>query len=110
MLCKGIADYILQFSSFAMFRTRFGVDATRYQRLNSILTTGWSIKAFTAMVCDTFSFFGYTKRWYMLLSCVAGAAFACIYAILPGKPSSANLGCALVFLSCFCKANVDILS
>ncbi|CCW71399.1 unnamed protein product [Phytomonas sp. Hart1] len=93
-----------------MLRTRFGIDAARYQRLTGILTMGWSIKAFTAVICDTFAFLGYTKRWYMFVSCVVGSVFALFYGLLPAKPSSGNIAAAFVFLSSYGKANVDVLS
>nr|CAJ2468309.1 unnamed protein product [Leishmania braziliensis] len=109
-MCKGIADQILYSQTYAMMIDRYGIDVARYQRLSSISTMGWSIKALTAMLCDGFAFLGYTKRWYMFVSCVAGGAFALIYGLLPAKESSANIACAFIFLSSWGKANVDILS
>ncbi|KAG5484962.1 hypothetical protein LSCM1_07038 [Leishmania martiniquensis] len=110
LLCKGIADQILYGQTYAMMIDRYGIDAARYQRLSTISTMGWSIKAFTAMLCDGFAFLGYTKRWYMFISCVGGGAFALIYGLLPAKEASANTACAFIFLSSWGKANVDILS
>ncbi|KAG5485630.1 hypothetical protein LSCM4_06586 [Leishmania orientalis] len=110
LLCKGIADQILYDQTYAMMIDRYKVDVPRYQRLSSISMLGWSIKAFTAMLCDGFAFLGYTKRWYMFISCVAGGAFALIYGLLPAKEASANIACAFIFLSSWGKANVDILS
>ncbi|CAC9457075.1 putative folate/biopterin transporter [Leishmania infantum JPCM5] len=110
LLCKGVADQILYGQTYAMMIDRYGIDVARYQRLSSISTMGWSIKAFTAMLCDGFAFLGYTKRWYMFISCVGGGAFALIYGLLPAKEASANVACAFIFLSSWGKANVDILS
>ncbi|KPA75935.1 putative mitochondrial folate/biopterin transporter [Leptomonas pyrrhocoris] len=110
LFCKGIADQILTNQTFAMMRVRYGISADRYQRLYPISTMGWSIKAFSAMMCDGFAFLGYTKRWYMFVSCVAGAVFALVYGLLPAKASSADTAAAFIFLSCYGKANVDILS
>ncbi|TPP54465.1 BT1 family protein [Leishmania donovani] len=110
LLCKGVADQILRGQTYAMMMDRYGIDVARYQRLSSISTMGWSIKAFTAMLCDGFAFLGYTKRWYMFISCVGGGAFALIYGLLPAKEASANVACAFIFLSSWGKANVDILS
>ncbi|CBZ24351.1 putative folate/biopterin transporter [Leishmania mexicana MHOM/GT/2001/U1103] len=93
-----------------MMMDRYGIDVARYQRLSPISSMGWSIKAFTAMLCDGFAFLGYTKRWYMFISCVGGAAFALIYGLLPAKEASANVAAAFIFLSSWGKANVDILS
>ncbi|CCW72018.1 unnamed protein product [Phytomonas sp. Hart1] len=62
------------------------------------------------MVCDSFAFLGYTKRWYIVMSCVAGAMCSFGIAILPAKESSANTAGALIFLTSYFKANVDILS
>ncbi|KAG5510691.1 hypothetical protein GH5_06908 [Leishmania sp. Ghana 2012 LV757] len=109
-LCKGTADQLIGYSRQPMFMTRYGIDGQRYQRLAGISTMGWSIKALTAMLCDGFAFLGYTKRWYMLISCVAGAAFALVYGLLPAKPASADIAAAFVFLCSYGKANVDILS
>ncbi|GET86458.1 folate/biopterin transporter, putative [Leishmania tarentolae] len=109
-LCKGIADHIIILSRQPMFMSRFGIDGQRYQRLAGISMMGWSIKAFTAMLCDGFAFLGYTKRWYMFISCVGGAVFALLFGLLPAKPSSADVAAAFVFLSTYGKANVDILS
>ncbi|CBZ32162.1 folate/biopterin transporter, putative, partial [Leishmania donovani] len=110
LLCKGVADQILYGQTYAMMIDRYGIDVARYQRLSSISTMGWSIKALTAMLCDGFAFLGYTKRWYMFISCVGGGAFALIYGLLPAKEASANVACAFIFLSSWGKANVDILS
>nr|AAD52047.1 putative pteridine transporter FT2 [Leishmania donovani] len=110
LLCRGVADRILTGQTYAMMIDRYGIDVARYQRLSTIATMGWSIKAFTAMLCDGFAFLGYTKRWYMFISCVGGGAFALIYGLLPAKEASADVAAAFIFLSTWGKANVDILS
>ncbi|KPA75928.1 putative folate/biopterin transporter [Leptomonas pyrrhocoris] len=109
-LCKGIADQIIGFSRQPMMTKRFGIDGDRYQRLASLYSMGWAIKAFIAMMTDTFAFLGYTKRWYMVISCIGGAAFALGYGLLPAKESSANIAAGFIFLTCLGKSNVDILS
>ena len=109
-LCKGIADNIIAFSRQPMMVRRFGVSGARYQRLASLYSMGWAIKAFIAMLTDTFAFLGYTKRWYMFISCIGGAAFALGYGLLPAKESSANIAAGFIFLTCLGKSNVDILS
>ncbi|CCW72233.1 unnamed protein product [Phytomonas sp. Hart1] len=110
LLCKGIASSIFTFSFYPMFRTRFGIDAGRYQRLSAVMKLAWAMKASTAMLCDTFAFLGYTKRWYMFASCVMGSVFALLYALLPSKPSSADFATAFAALSKYGIATVDILS
>ncbi|KAG5506258.1 hypothetical protein JIQ42_07872 [Leishmania sp. Namibia] len=110
LLCKGIADRVLTGQTYAMMIDRYKIDVPRYQRLSSISTMGWSIKAFTAMLCDGFAFLGYTKRWYIFASCVGGAAFALVYGLLPAKEASADVAAAFIFLSTWGKANMDILS
>ncbi|KPI82897.1 putative folate/biopterin transporter [Leptomonas seymouri] len=110
LFCKGIADQIIGFSRQPMMTKRFGVSGGRYQRLASLYSMGWAIKAFIAMLTDTFAFLGYTKRWYMFVSCVCGGAFALGYGLLPAKESSANIAAGFIFLTCLGKANVDILS
>ncbi|CCW72215.1 unnamed protein product [Phytomonas sp. Hart1] len=110
LLCKGIAYNIFNFSFYPMFQTRFGIDAGRYQRLFAVMKLAWAMKAFTAMLCDTFAFLGYTKRWYMFASCVMGSVFALLYGLLPAKPSSADFATVFASLSNYGIATVDILS
>ncbi|CCW72070.1 unnamed protein product [Phytomonas sp. Hart1] len=110
LLCKGFASNIFVFSRYPMLRTRFGIDAARYQRLLAVMKIAWAMKASTAMLCDTFAFLGYTKRWYMFASCVVGSVFALLYGLLPAKPSSADFATAFVSLSNYGIATVDILS
>ncbi|CCW72161.1 unnamed protein product [Phytomonas sp. Hart1] len=110
LLCKGFASNIFVFSRFPMLRTRFGIDAARYQRLLAVMQIAGAMKASTAMLCDTFAFLGYTKRWYMFASCVVGSVFALLYGLLPANPSSADFATAFVSLSNYGIATVDILS
>ncbi|CAG9570011.1 putative folate/biopterin transporter [Leishmania major strain Friedlin] len=110
LLCRGLADRILTGQTYAMMMDRYGISVPRYQRLSTIATMGWSIKAFTAMLCDGFAFLGYTKRWCMFISCVGGGAFALLYGLLPAKEASADVAATFIFLSTWGKANVDILS
>jgi folate/biopterin transporter len=109
-LNKGLGSYLVNYCRYAMFRNRFGIDGTRYQRLSTLYTMGWSVKAFSASVSDTVALFGYTKRWYSAGSCVVGAAFALAFGLLPAKAASANTGAGFMFLTNFCMANIDILS
>jgi folate/biopterin transporter len=109
-LSKGASSGIINLSRQPMFVVRFGVTALRYQRLASMYSFGWSLKPFIAAFTDLIALLGYTKRWYMALSAFLGAVFALAYALLPAKPSSANPAAAFVFLTCLCKANIDVLS
>ncbi|EKF29381.1 folate/pteridine transporter, putative, partial [Trypanosoma cruzi marinkellei] len=109
-LCKGVADSLIRCSLFPVFRRRYGVDAMAYQRMVNLAMMGWSMKPITAMFSDIFSFFGYTKRWYLVLSCVVGAAFALAFGLLPPAKASAAPAAAFLFLTSFTKANVDILT
>ena len=109
-LNKGLGSYLVNYARYAMFRNRYGIDGTRYQRLSTLYTMGWSVKAFSASVSDAFALFGYTKRWYCAGSCVVGAAFGLAFGLLPAKEASANTGAGFMFLTNFCMANVDILS
>ncbi|CBZ24349.1 putative pteridine transporter ft5 [Leishmania mexicana MHOM/GT/2001/U1103] len=110
VLCKGAADQIIGLSRQPMLMKRYGLDATRYQRLAAVWGAGWSVKAFIAALTDTFAFMGYTKRWYTLLSCVMGAGFSLGYALLPAQPSSGAPAAAFIFLTTLSKSSVDILS
>ncbi|KAG5506257.1 hypothetical protein JIQ42_07871 [Leishmania sp. Namibia] len=108
--CKGVAAEIIDLSLQPMFMKRYVVDAKRFQRLAAICGTGWSMKAFVAAFTDTFALMGYTKRWYMLISCILGGSFSLGYALLPAQPLSADVAAAFIFLSTFGKSSVDILS
>ncbi|KPA73158.1 putative pteridin transporter [Leptomonas pyrrhocoris] len=93
-----------------MFMEKYGVTPEVYQRMYGISSMGFSIKPLTAVLSDTFYFFGYTKRWYMALSCIAGAVCSVVFGVLPFKESSAGIAGAMIFLSSFCVANIDVLS
>lgn len=110
LLSKGVSKNIISFSIFPMFRKRYGVSAEVHQRMSGISSMGFSIKPLTAILSDAFAFFGYTKRWYMALSCVLTLACAIVYGILPSKASSAPIAAAMIFLSVFGIANIDVLS
>jgi folate/biopterin transporter len=109
-LMKGVTENIVAFSKQPMMTKRFGITATRYQRLAGISKMGTSIKAFIAVITDIFALFGYTKRWYMFGSCLMGFAFTLGFGLLPGKKSSADIAAGFMFLSVFARANVDLLS
>lgn len=109
-LCKGIADQMIDFSRQPMMTRRFSVSGERYQRLDSLYSLGWAIKAFIAMLTDTFAFLGYTRRWHMPISCIGGAAFAPNYGPPPVTESSANTAVGWILLTCFGKSNVEVLS
>lgn len=109
-LSKGASSSMINLSRQPMFVVRYGITALRYQRLASMYSFGWSLKPFIAAFTDVIAFLGYTKRWYMAMSAFVGAVFALAYALLPAKASSANPAAAFVFLTCLCKANIDVLS
>ncbi|CAJ1017163.1 putative BT1 family [Leishmania utingensis] len=109
-LSKGAASRMINVSRQPMFIVHYGLNVARYQRLASMYSLGWSLKPFIASIADVIALFGYTKRWYMAFSAVLGTAAALAYALLPAKESSANAAAAFVFLTCFAKANIDILS
>jgi folate/biopterin transporter len=106
---RGLANNLISYSKYAMFRSRFGISAKRYQRLAGIAGLGWSLMAFTAVFTDTFALLHHTKRWYLVISCLFGFAFALGFALLPATPSSADAGAAFMFLTVWSIANVIIL-
>lgn len=107
---RGIANNLVSYSQYAMFRERFGVSAERYQRLAGIASLGWSLMALTAVFTDTVALCRYTKRWYLVSSSLIGFAFALGFSLLPAKQSSANTGAAFLFLTVWSIANVIILA
>lgn len=107
---KGLANQLMNSAGYAMLISRFKISTERYQRLGSMGTLGWSLNAFTAMMCDSFAFIGYTKRWYMFISSVVAGVLTVVYGVLPANPSSANTAAAFIFLASFGRANIDILS
>lgn len=110
ILSKGLGKSLITTSQFAMFRKKYGVSTSVYQRMKGISSMGFSIKPLTAVLSDTFAFLGYTKRWYMVLSCCVGAICTVIYGVLPFKESSASIAAGMIFISIFCIANIDVLS
>lgn len=110
VLSKGVGKNLLSYSMYPMFNKKFKVTPEVYQRMSGISSMGFSIKPLTAIFSDTFSFFGYTKRWYIAASCVFGAACTAVYGVLPGNPSSASIAAGMIFIATFCIANVDVLS
>ncbi|CCW71650.1 unnamed protein product [Phytomonas sp. Hart1] len=110
LLSKGLADGFIGGSIFPIFVNIYKVEAAHYQRLSGVIGLSFAIKAFTAVICDTFALFGYTKRWYMFGSCVLCGVFALLYGLLPANPSSGNIAAGFVFLSDYGMATVDILS
>ncbi|CCW70776.1 unnamed protein product [Phytomonas sp. Hart1] len=110
LLCKGLSGGFIGGSVFPIFVNVYKVEAARYQRLSGVMDLAWTIKAFTALICDTFALFGYTKRWYMFLSCVVCGVFSLLYGLLPANPSSGDIAAGFVFLSNYGMATVDILS
>lgn len=110
LLCKGIADQLMQLLRRPFLNQYLKVDTLRCQRLYIMYTMGWALKAFVALATDSFALFGYTKRWYMFISCVVGGALGIVMGLLPAKPSSGNIAGAFYFLTSLTKANVDILS
>ncbi|ORC85641.1 pteridine transporter, partial [Trypanosoma theileri] len=108
-MCKGVSDYLVSLSLFAMFTQRYGLDGTTYQRLENVSMLGWSIKPLAAVVSDMVAFFGYSKRWYMFGACIVGAPLSLVFGLLPAASSSAQVAAGLVFVNCFTKATVDIL-
>lgn len=110
ILSKGIAKNVLGYSQYPMFMKNFGTTAAQYQRVSGIGSMGFSIKPLTAIISDAFAFLGYTKRWYMAISCVVGPICIVAYGSLPSNPSSVKIAAALIFVATFCIANVDVLS
>lgn len=110
LLCKGIADQLMQGLRRPFLNQHLKVDTLRCQRLYIMYTMGWALKAFVALATDSFALFGYTKRWYMFISCIVGGAIGIVMGLLPAKPSSGNIAGAFYFLTSLTKANVDILS
>lgn len=108
-MSRGLANNLITYSRYAMFRSRFGISAERYQRLAGVAGLGWSLMAFTAVFTDTFAFLQHTKRWYLVISCLFGFSFALGFALLPAKQSSADTGAAFMFLTVWSIANVIIL-
>ena len=107
---NGMAENIISSSKQPMMMKHYQIDATRYQRLAGVVAMGSSIKVLMATVSDTFAIFGYRKRWYQLGSSVVGFCFCLSYALLPARPSSADMAAAFIFLCTFCRMNSDILT
>nr|CAQ57418.1 expression site-associated gene 10 (ESAG10) protein [Trypanosoma brucei brucei] len=107
---KGIAHDMIRTTLFPMFTYTFGADAKLYQRMGGMSSLGYAMKPFAAMFSDLFALFGYTKRWYLALSCVVGSTVAIVYGSLPGELSYVPVAGILVFVMAFTKGILDILT
>ncbi|CCW67835.1 unnamed protein product [Phytomonas sp. Hart1] len=110
LLCKGLSAGFMKGSIFPIFINAYKVEAFRYQRLVGLMGLASAMKALTAVLCDTFAFLGYTKRWYMFASCVMGSVLALLHSLLPANLSSCDIAPSFIFLNSYGIPNVDILS
>ncbi|EPY17404.1 pteridine transporter [Angomonas deanei] len=109
-LTVGAANYTIMNSRRPIFRDRYGItDSERINRLMTLFQLGGCLKCVIAPISDIFPIFGYSKRWYCFGSALLGGAFGFAYCLLPKNSSSANSAAAFLFLTTFCKHNVDIL-
>ncbi|CAG9582871.1 biopterin transporter,putative;with=GeneDB:LinJ35_V3.5120 [Leishmania major strain Friedlin] len=107
---KGLADGLMRLSIQPMLTGRYGLTGAMYQRLSTLYTLGWALNAFITVMADTFALFGYTKRWYCVMSAVGGSVFALLYGLLPAKESSAKPAAALMFLTALFMSNIDVFA
>lgn len=107
---KGIAYGLVGIAINPLFLYRYNCTSLEYQRYYTVSRMGWSIKPFTALISDSFSFFGYKKRWLLTFSAVLGAAFSFGMAALPANHGSAIPGAICSLLVGYGQANIDILS
>ncbi|GET93035.1 biopterin transporter, putative [Leishmania tarentolae] len=107
---KGLADGLMRMSTQPMLMGRYGVTGAMYQRLSTLYTLGWGLNAFITVMADTFALFGYTKRWYCVVSAIGGGAFALLYGLLPAKESSAKPAAAFMFLTALFMSNIDVFA
>ncbi|KAG5467094.1 hypothetical protein LSCM1_01275 [Leishmania martiniquensis] len=107
---KGLANGLMRLSIQPMLTGRYGLSGTMYQRLSTLYTLGWAINAFITVMADTFALFGYTKRWYCVLSAVGGGVFALLYGLLPAREPSAKSAAAFMFLTALFMSNIDVFA
>ncbi|CAJ1993331.1 biopterin transporter / BT1 [Leishmania donovani] len=107
---KGLANGLMRLSMQPMLTGRYGLTGAMYQRLSTLYTLGWALNAFITVMADTFALFGYTKRWYCVVSAVGGGAFALLYGLLPAKESSAKPAAAFMFLAALFMSNIDVFA
>lgn len=107
---KGIAYGLVGIAINPLFLYRYNCTSLEYQRYYTVSRMGWSIKPFTAVISDSFSFFGYKKRWFLTFSAALGGVFSIAMAALPATHASAIPGAIFSLLVGYGQANVDILS
>ncbi|CBZ31064.1 putative biopterin transporter [Leishmania mexicana MHOM/GT/2001/U1103] len=107
---KGLADGLMRLSIQPMLTGRYGLTGAMYQRLSTLYTLGWALNAFITVMADTFALFGYTKRWYCVVSAVGGSVFALLYGLLPAKELSAKPAAAFMFLAALFMSNIDVFA
>nr|CAJ2481166.1 unnamed protein product [Leishmania braziliensis] len=107
---KGLANGLMRLSIQPVLTGRYGLTGAVYQRLSTLYTLGWAINAFITVMADTFALFGYTKRWYGVLSAVGGGVFALLYGLLPAKESSAKPAAIFMFLTALFMSNIDVFA
>ncbi|KAG5467652.1 hypothetical protein CUR178_01297 [Leishmania enriettii] len=107
---KGLSNGLMRLSIQPMLTGRYGLTGSMYQRLSTLYTLGWAINAFITVLADTFALFGYTKRWYCVLSAVCGGVFALLYGLLPANESSAKPAAAFMFLTALFMSNIDVFA
>lgn len=110
LLEYGLANGLMRLSIQPMLTVRYGLTGAMYQRFSTLYTLGWAINAFVTVMADTFALFGYTKRWYSVLSAVGGSVFALLYALLPAAESSAKPAAAFLFLAALFMSNIDVFA
>ncbi|GET93945.1 pteridine transporter, putative [Leishmania tarentolae] len=109
ILSKGLARTLINSSKYAMFMKNTGHNSSvpAHLRIGSL---GFSIKPLTAILSDTFAFSATRKGGtWPCHALPVRCALSCT-GVLPFKPSSAGIAGAMIFISTFCIANIDVLS
>ncbi|KAG5492931.1 hypothetical protein JKF63_01511 [Porcisia hertigi] len=110
MFVKGVANGLMRKSIQPILSDRYGLEGLSYQRLSTLYTLGWALNAFITVMADTFALFGYTKRWYCVLSALGGGVFALLYGLLPAGESSAKPAAAFMFMTGLFMSNIDVFA
>lgn len=71
-LIKGIAGSLLVYGSLPLFQS-FGVDSNTYQKYVCLGLVPWALKPLVGVTSDTFSIYGWKKRYYVLFAAVLGS-------------------------------------
>jgi folate/biopterin transporter len=108
---KGITAHVLAAASLPLFKGEFGVDVALYQRIVAVGFMAWSMKPLIAVSSDLITFWGFHKRYFLLMAESTCCVVLFLLSVSPrgGSHHAAVVAGVMLFLANFCCAVLDIL-